>query len=261
MKKLLIVNADDFGMSRGQNYGIIECHNHGIVSSTTAMVTSPWIAHAAALSKTVPQLGVGLHFVLTWGRPLTAATSLVNEQGEFGKWLWAYAEHDRIDTADIRAELDAQFTAFVALFGRPPTHIDSHHFIHMLPAIYPTVEHFAAEKSLPLRLCRNDIAKFSLPLHAPISTDYFDATFYGPAITETLFLQCLDASDARGDRSLEIMCHPAFIDSVLMKSSYCSPRAKELEILTSPPLKREIERRGYHLASFAAITPPFSPAQ
>lgn len=28
MAHLLIVNADDFGLSRGQNYGIVECHRH-----------------------------------------------------------------------------------------------------------------------------------------------------------------------------------------------------------------------------------------
>ena len=38
MEKLLIVNADDFGLSKGQNYGVIEAYQHGVVSSTTAMV-------------------------------------------------------------------------------------------------------------------------------------------------------------------------------------------------------------------------------
>lgn len=45
MSKRLIINADDFGLCRAQNYGI-ECVIH-IVSSTTAIVTSPAIEHAA----------------------------------------------------------------------------------------------------------------------------------------------------------------------------------------------------------------------
>lgn len=255
MDKLLIVNADDFGISPGQNYGIIECYKNGVVSSTTAMVTSPWIEHAAALSRENPGLGVGLHFVLTRGRPLTAMKSLVDEKGETGKWLWEYAEQGRIGSDEIRTELEAQFDRFVSIFGRLPTHIDSHHFIHMLPAIYPTVERFTAEKALPIRLDRNDIKKFGLTTNTPRSTDYFDASFYDTGVSETRFLQLLDDSVRRGEQSIEIMCHPAFIDNVLLQSAYCYPRVNEVEILTSPHLKQEIERRGYRLTSFAGVNP------
>lgn len=69
MEKLLIVNADDFGLCKGQSYGIIEAFRHGIVSSTTAMMNCADIYHAAELSKQNPALPVGMHFVLTYGRP------------------------------------------------------------------------------------------------------------------------------------------------------------------------------------------------
>lgn len=39
MENLLIVNADDFGLSKGQNYGIIEACRRGVVTSTTAPLT------------------------------------------------------------------------------------------------------------------------------------------------------------------------------------------------------------------------------
>ena len=46
MERLLIVNADDFGFSKGQNYGIIEAFRNGIVTSTTALVNGQAIDHA-----------------------------------------------------------------------------------------------------------------------------------------------------------------------------------------------------------------------
>ncbi|MDD0233829.1 MULTISPECIES: ChbG/HpnK family deacetylase, partial [Enterobacteriaceae] len=46
MERLLIVNADDFGLSKGQNYGIIEACRNGIVTSTTALVNGQAIDHA-----------------------------------------------------------------------------------------------------------------------------------------------------------------------------------------------------------------------
>lgn len=254
MTKWLIVNADDFGISPGQNYGIIECYQQGIVSSTTAMVLSPWIEHAVTLSQANPGLGVGLHFVLTQGTPLTAATSLVNAHGKLGQWLWEYAEQGSLNAADIYVELAAQYDQFVALFGRPPTHIDSHHFIHMWPAIYPVVARFAAEKSLPIRLDRHALKACPLIPHTPHSTDFFDARFHGSWLCEELFLSLLDDATERGDQSLEIRCHPAFIDTVLLQSAYCHPRAQEVDILTSSSLKQKIARRGYRLINFAALT-------
>lgn len=48
MERVLIVNADDFGLSKGQNYGIVEAYRNGVVTSTTALVNGEAIGHAAA---------------------------------------------------------------------------------------------------------------------------------------------------------------------------------------------------------------------
>lgn len=71
MENLLIVNADDFGLSKGQNYGIIEACRRGVVTSTTALINGEAVEHAAQLSRELPELGVGMHFVLTLGLPLS----------------------------------------------------------------------------------------------------------------------------------------------------------------------------------------------
>ncbi|EMU5281246.1 chitin disaccharide deacetylase [Yersinia enterocolitica] len=250
MEKLLIVNADDFGLCKGQNYGIIEAFRHGIVSSTTAMMNCADIYHAAELSKQNPALPVGMHFVLTYGRPLTAMPSLVDAKGELGKWLWARAEAGELNLDEIAQELTAQFNKFVAVFGCPPTHIDSHHHVHMLPQIYPLIESFAHEKSLPLRIDRHEAQQQGMVLNNPRSTEWFDAGFYGENLTEQSFLQLLATADQNGINTIEVMCHPAFIDKILMTSGYCYPRLTELEVLTSPALKQSITDRGYRLGSY-----------
>ena len=63
MERVLIVNADDYGLSKGQNYGIIEACKNGLVTSTTALVNGAAIGHAAQLSRSQPELAVGMHFV------------------------------------------------------------------------------------------------------------------------------------------------------------------------------------------------------
>lgn len=249
MDKLLIVNADDFGLCKAQNYGIIEACNNGVVRSTTAMVTMAAAEHAAVLSASHPQLAVGMHFVLTLGKPLSPMPGLVRN-GELGKWIWEMAEAGTLPLDEIAHELECQFARFIDVFGKAPVHIDSHHHVHMFPQIFPIVEAFAKQKGVPLRIDRDEIRKADIPLCGAKSTDGFDSTFYGEAISEALFLQTLDNAIQRGDRSVEIMTHPSFIDNTLLASKYCYPRLAELDVLTSASLKSAITQRGFRLGSF-----------
>lgn len=223
MDKLLIVNADDFGLSKGQNYGIVEACRHGVVTSTTAMVNGGAVEHAAALSRELPSPGVGMHFVLTLGMPLSPMPRLTRT-GQLGKWIWQMAEQGTLPLDEIARELDCQFNRFVDLFGRDPTHIDSHHHVHMIPAIFPLVAEFAARKGVAMRVDRQVQASHDLTLSRAPTTQGYSSDFYGDGISETLFLQVLDASAARGEQSFEMMAHPAFVDNTVRKSAYCWPR-------------------------------------
>ncbi|AXF65162.1 MULTISPECIES: chitin disaccharide deacetylase [unclassified Leclercia] len=249
MEYLLIVNADDFGLSKGQNYGIVEACRHGVVTSTTAMVNGEAIDHAAALSRDLPDLGVGMHFVLTLGMPLTAMPGLTRD-GLLGKWIWEMAEQGTLPLEEIARELDCQFNRFVDLFGREPTHIDSHHHVHMIPAIFPLVAEFARRKGVALRVDRQVDMPGETGGDLPPTTDGFSSAFYGDEISEALFLSVLDRSVQQGERSLEVMAHPAFIDNTIRKSAYCWPRLAEMEVLTSTSLKYAIAERGYRLGTF-----------
>ena len=249
MEYLLIVNADDFGLSKGQNYGIVEACRHGVVTSTTAMVNGDAIEHAAALSRDLPELGVGMHFVLTLGMPLTPMPGLTRE-GLLGKWIWEMAGQGTLPLEAIARELDCQFNRFVDLFGREPTHIDSHHHVHMIPAIFPVVAEFARRKGVALRVDRQVDGLGEQSAELPPTTDGFSSAFYGEEIGEALFLSVLDHSVQQGERSLEVMAHPAFIDNTIRKSAYCWPRLTELDVLTSTSLKYAIAERGYRLGTF-----------
>lgn len=80
----LIVNADDFGYSKGVNLGIIEAHRAGVVTSTTTMVNMGGFEHAVQLARETPTLGVGIHLVLTCGAPVSHdVPSLTDEHGRF----------------------------------------------------------------------------------------------------------------------------------------------------------------------------------
>lgn len=154
MERLLIVNADDFGLSKGQNYGIIEACRNGIVTSTTALVNGQAIDHAVQLSRDEPSLAIGMHFVLTMGKPLTAMPGLTRD-GVLGKWIWQLAEEDALPLEEITQELASQYLRFIELFGRKPTHLDSHHHVHMIYRLICAVLRDSVARFMVKRLARH----------------------------------------------------------------------------------------------------------
>ena len=59
--RYLIVNADDFGLSDGVNRGVVEAHEHGIVTSASLMVRPNAAGDAAAYARSNRRLSIGLH--------------------------------------------------------------------------------------------------------------------------------------------------------------------------------------------------------
>ena len=87
--KRLIVNSDDYGRTPEISRGIREAHLQGVVTSTTCMMNIPTTAEdiAVALRET-PALGLGVHLVLTMGKPISTpdtVASITNENGYFLK--------------------------------------------------------------------------------------------------------------------------------------------------------------------------------
>ncbi len=223
-KRKLIVNADDFGLTPGVSAGILYAHAHGVVTSTTVMVNTEFANEALQAAKQFPALGIGLHFVLDAGRPLSPSPeSLVDENGVFlrGKELIASAEKQ-----DVKEELQAQLQ-FLFDQGIEVTHIDSHHHMHLhIPCALEAVMEVAKEHRLPIRtfseMRDNGVLR---------TTDCLRYDFYGEDHITAGYLLRLFSELEPG--VTEVMCHPAFIDTWLEnKSSYRFTRAKELAVLT-----------------------------
>ncbi|MBR7266097.1 chitooligosaccharide deacetylase, partial [Klebsiella pneumoniae] len=83
---------------------------------------------------------------------------------------------------------------------------------------FPLVAEFAQRKGVAMRVDRE---VRGLPDVAVTSTEGVSSAFYGDEIDEALFLKVLDDSAAKGERSLEVMAHPAFVDEIVRKSAYC----------------------------------------
>lgn len=252
MERVLIVNADDFGLSKGQNYGIIEACRNGVVTSTTALVNGAAIDHAAQLSRSTPELAVGMHFVLTLGEPLSAMPGLTRD-GRLGKWIWQQAEEDTLPLEEIAHELACQYRRFIDLFGHEPTHLDSHHHVHMIAPIYPIVAAFARDKGIALRIDRRWRRRAVSISRRRAAAQASAASFMGkPSLRRCSCRRWTPQSPAVSAPS-EVMCHPAFVDQTIMGSAYCYPRLGELDVLTSATLKAAVADRGYRTGTYRDV--------
>jgi predicted glycoside hydrolase/deacetylase ChbG (UPF0249 family) len=130
--KLLIVHADDIGLSQSENSATLEAFSSGGITSGSMMVPCPWFNDFAYSCQSHPDLDVGIHITLTaeWDLykfggvlPSTEIPSLVNEQGYFYPTTEEVGLHadPREAELEIRAQIDRAIAA-----GIRPTHLDTH---------------------------------------------------------------------------------------------------------------------------------------
>jgi chitin disaccharide deacetylase len=131
--KLLIVHADDVGVTHSVNAATIKGLDTGLVNSASIMVPCPWFPEIADYAKSHPEIDFGLHLTLTservyyrWG-PVASkdkVPSLVDKNGYFHH---DWSRDTPIDPKDAELELRAQIERAYAM-GIQPTHLDSHQY-------------------------------------------------------------------------------------------------------------------------------------
>lgn len=130
--KLLIIHADDMGLSHSTNEACIKAFENKGVTSGSIMVPCPWALEIANYVKDHPGMDVGVHLTLTaewdaykWGgvSPSDQISSLLDKNGNF------YASVEEVGKAvkpeEAEKEMKAQIDKLIAL-GVKPTHLDTH---------------------------------------------------------------------------------------------------------------------------------------
>ena len=140
MQRKLIINADDFALTRGVNSAIWECAAEGVLRSATIMPNAEAFEDAVGAARQRKDIGVGIHFVLTGLKPLCAPQTIPELVGPDGRLpsgpgsLLRGIAGGRNVRSEIRKELLAQAER-VFDSGIVPTHFDSHKHVHMIPAV------------------------------------------------------------------------------------------------------------------------------
>ncbi|AWB46642.1 chitin disaccharide deacetylase [Paenibacillus sp. CAA11] len=248
--KHLIINADDFGLSPGVNRGIIEAYQAEGISSTTLMVNMPGFADAVRLAGLHPELGVGLHVNLTYGRPISdprLVPSLVQADGQFLPASEIYYRELR----DIETELSAQWERFIAT-GLRPTHLDAHHHLHQIfPNVYEAMARLAVKEGIPMRRLQKPQVRSGNAALLPLTTkQVLLDTYEGDNGLQKLLYYLRNLQHG----STEIMCHPGYVDEPLrVISTLTKEREAELAVFRNPAISRAIRALGIRLIHYGML--------
>lgn len=194
----LVVNADDLGVSCGATLGILRAHRDGIVTSASLAATTPFYRDALeSCVRTSPALGIGLHFTLTSGRPVSPPAKvplLVDRDGvlrwRFVSLLRAAGIARRADLLEqIEVELEAQIARLKA-DGVEPDHIDGERHVHLIPGIFERVVAAARRHNVPFVRAGREIAVRPMSRAATLSV-------LGPGLAKSLILGAMTRRNRR----------------------------------------------------------------
>jgi len=273
----MVLCADDYALAPGVSGAIRELIAAGRLTATSCMALMPgWPAEAPALAALAGRADIGLHLTLTDHPPLGAMPGLAPGGRLPGLGaLIARALARRIDRAEVAAELERQFDAFEAAFGRPPDHIDGHQHVHQLPAVREAVLDLrrrrapgaylrvcceaparilgrgAAARALVIDRLGRGLRRLARDAGVPANDGFagvrdFSAGEDYPAMMRRWLIR-------PGPLPLA-MCHPGRVDAELAAADpVTAPREAELAHLASDAFAADLAAAGLRLGRFAEV--------
>lgn len=269
--KLLIIHADDAGLSHSENRATIHSLKNGFVNSYSVMVPCPWFYEMALFAKENPDVDNGIHLTLTceWENykfgpvlPISEVSSLVDENGYFFKkrddlQKNALPEH-------IEKELRAQIEKALK-FGLKPTHIDSHMYsVGAHPNFFKIYKKLGKEYGLPVLINEQLMAMVGLNSELCIEDDDFiiDNTYVGEysyfekGNLANFYTDILEGLSAGVNL---ILIHPAFDDDEMKGVTVNHPnfgsawRQIDVDFFTNEQNKVKLKENNIELITWADI--------
>ncbi|MDD2798946.1 MAG: ChbG/HpnK family deacetylase [Bacteroidales bacterium] len=146
----IFIHSDDFGLSKNISDNILDCHDYGILNSTSIIVNGSAFEYSMSeFVKRQDSLRLCLHLNLVEGKPLSSQVSiLTNSQGEFKYsfqtlWLKYLLSNKDLKTQlkiAVELEIKAQIQKYLTLLPKDyPLNIDGHIHIHVIPFIFDII--------------------------------------------------------------------------------------------------------------------------
>jgi chitin disaccharide deacetylase len=265
--RLLIINADDFGMCHDENEATIIGLTQGLFTSSTILTTCPWFEEAVEFARNMPQADLGVHLTLNsewerykWGPVLGSmeVPSLTDERG----YLWADVpsvfEHDRLEEVEI--ELEAQIEKAIAA-GIDITHLDCHMgSLHLRADYHRVYLKLALDFRLPIRLTPRCVMR-QLEMGDILNALDANSIFYPDNFVHSR-PKNLDETESLWNELLrnlkpgisEVYCHPALARAELKSCARdWAQRQRDFDYFTSEKTRQLLKDEGIELIGYRKL--------
>jgi len=272
--RVVVIHADDIGMSHATLPAMQELLAAGIVSSAAIMVPCRWFEDAAILAAAYPEADFGVHLTLNaewrtyrWGPISTSdpASGLMDRDGYFFNNT-AETRTNASHTA-LRAELDAQLTR-ARQAGVRITHADTHMFCLGAPEFFPHYVGAALEAgTLPvlMRPKSQGWSKFGSGWDEALLQFMEGLETQGIPMMDNIYMMNLDTPTDRLEEAktaldslpagfTHFIIHPA-IDSPELRSMAPDWRCRvaDLQTFKNPDLQKHIDRTGVQVIGYEIL--------
>jgi predicted glycoside hydrolase/deacetylase ChbG (UPF0249 family) len=149
MSKILIINADDLGISHSRNAAIEEAYISGVLRSASLLVNGEYFEEAVDIIKRRSDLSVGVHLNIVEGKALISDSPLVDKSGAFKNGFVGVLLRSggKLFQKAVETEFRAQIELAKSVCR--VDHIDSHVHTHAIPSIFKIVSRLANEYQIP----------------------------------------------------------------------------------------------------------------
>lgn len=258
----LLLQADDYGITRGVAKGIVYGIEHGIIRNTGLFANMPWTAECVEwIRPCLNKISFGIDLNITTGSPLLSVEkipTLVKENGTFytsweSRRLDAErAENNHAASEDSFKEYDAQIQRFIKLVGKKPDYIHSH--------AYSTERTIQIQRDLAKKygiLYSSDVWKKIVGYEVP---QYRIPWYLKPATFENQMKSSLkqyileNSTELLEHKYSLIVGHMGYVDRELTDlSTYSLYRINDLDAVISPEILRWVEDNHVEIVTYLEL--------
>ncbi len=272
---ILIVSADDYGLTERVSEGILDAHEHGVVTSASVIAVAPAFESTVKRLHDVPSLGVGAHFtVVGEDPPLLSAReipSLVDRSGNFYPTWRSFvprAAAGRIDPDDLRREFTAQLDA-IRSAGLTVDHFDTHQNVHLWPTVSDVLLDLGDATDVhAIRVMRSNargpvgitVRRLAKRLEAQLSERHWAWTGAATGLDEAgsiglgEMVEAVGRLASSGAASAELATHPGLPDDPARERYKWNYKwDAEFNALCSETVRIAINELGFRLGTFADL--------
>jgi len=275
-KKLLIVNADDFGLNKEINEGVVMAHTNGIVTSASLLVNREGFGDALEKIKENPDLDIGLHLNVFRGKPVGNLSYLVDVKGNFSESCAVFMLKCLLNKKKAAREISDEFNAQIIKAkqnGVNISHLDTEKHIHSIPFILKIIMGAAERHKVAVvrRLREKKVSGTRIALKQRIKLFFVNFlymikgahiwrngeikgadNFYGISLSGKYFADNLKYLIGNiGPGVSELSCHPGMCAK--KGGSYIDVfRKQEFDALVCGEIKSLLREKGVELENFRA---------